>query len=76
MFETRPDVKAKSSFWSSSKFQEARISSSREREQELGVSFRPEISVPPTRCSSNERVPVGRSSAYTRLLFHAVNLSA
>ncbi len=36
---------------------------SRECDRELGVSIRREISVPPTRCSSNEIVLVGRSPA-------------
>ncbi len=37
---------------------------SKQREHcELGFRIRREISVPPTRCSSNEIVPVGRSPA-------------
>ncbi len=43
------------------------------RERAAGSQyFRPEISVPPTRCSSNERVPVDGAPP-TRLIFHAVN---
>ncbi len=46
--------------WSSSKFQEACDFKQFSRESERAGSqyFRPEISVPPTRCSSNEIVLV------------------
>ncbi len=59
--QTRPDVKGCELFWSSSKFQRnARFPSREQREQAAGSQyFRPEISVPPTRCSSNEIVSVG-----------------
>ncbi len=58
-------------FWSSPSFKEARDFQVEQRERErerLGVSFRLEISAPPTRCSSNEIGLEGRRSAYTRLL--------
>ncbi len=45
-----------------SKFVKQRASKQREH-CELGVRIRWEILVPPTRCSSNEMVPVGRSPA-------------
>ncbi len=64
MFKLGLDVKAASSFGVAPSFKEARFSSRAEsREQQLGVSFRPEISVPPTRCSSNEIGLEGRSPA-------------
>ncbi len=68
MFKLGLDVKAASYFGVAPSFKEARFSSREQREsreQQLGVSFRPEISVPPTRCSSNEIGLEGRSSAYT-----------
>ncbi len=68
MFKLGLDVKAVSSSGAAPSFNEARFSSraeQREQRAQLGVSFRPEISVPPTRCSSNEIGLEGRSSAYT-----------
>ncbi len=63
MFKLGLDVKTASYFGAAPSFNEARFSNRAER-AELGVSFRPEISVPPTRCSSNEIGLEGRSSAY------------
>ncbi len=70
MFKLGLDVKAASSFGVAPSFKEARFSSRAERAG--SQYFRLEISVPPTRWSSNEIVLEGRSSAYTAHL----NLSA
>ncbi len=54
---------AESSFGATSSFQAAQFASRQREHCELGVRIRREISVPPTRWSSNEMVPVGRSPA-------------
>ncbi len=57
-------------------FQAARdLQAERQREsvRELGVSIRPEISVPPTRCSSKEIVLVGAEPRTVWLSFPYVN---
>ncbi len=64
MFNAWPDVKSRSSFGAAPSFKKHAIFKQRaERARVLGVSFRPEISVPPTRWSSNEIVIEGRSPA-------------
>ncbi len=70
MFKLGLDVKAASSFGVAPSFKETRDFEQRaeraERAERAGSQyFRPEISVPPTRCSSNEIVLEGRSSTYT-----------
>ncbi len=74
MFKLGLDVKGCELFWSSSEFQETHDFEQRaEQRQRAGSQyFRPEISVPPTRCSSNEIVLVDGAPP-TRLIFHAVN---
>ncbi len=60
------DVKARSSFGVAPSFKKRDFQAKQSREQSARAGsqyFRPEISVPPTRCSSNEIVIVGRSSA-------------
>ncbi len=64
MFKLGLDVKAASSFGVAPSFKETRDFEQR-AERAGSQYFRPEISVPPTRCSSNEMVLEGRSSAYT-----------